>query len=72
MDFLQHSPPPGLDHAGHARFIAGGAIALLRDWLASDQPAPPELMTDRLIAAMPTWLVGDTDEASPRKEHDHD
>lgn len=72
MDFLQHSPPPGLDHAGHARFIAGGAIALLRDWLASDQPAPPELMTDRLISAMPTWLVGDTDEAPPRKEHDHD
>lgn len=72
MDVLRQPPPAGLDPAGHARFIAGGAITLLRDWLGSDRPASPDVMTDRLIAAMPAWLVGDTDDALPRKEHTHD
>lgn len=59
MDFVQHPPPAPLTPAGHARFIAGGAIALLRDWLNSDDPVPAEAMTAQLLAAMPTWLVGD-------------
>ncbi|MFK0403089.1 TetR/AcrR family transcriptional regulator [Microbacterium sp. NPDC090225] len=69
MDFLDDPPPAALDHSGHARFIAGGAITLLRDWLRADRPVPPDVMTDRLIAAMPTWLVGETEDPSSKGTH---
>lgn len=50
---------PGTVHAEDtARFIAGGAIAMLTAWLRDDAPAEQDAMAERLVAVMPEWLVG--------------
>jgi AcrR family transcriptional regulator len=41
-----------------ARYIGGGALALLTDWLRDEAPVPPAEMARRLLAVMPEWLVG--------------
>lgn len=59
MAHLRTPPPGGLDADGHALYIAGGAIALIRRWVRDDDPVTPAQMTTQLLAAMPSWLVGD-------------
>ncbi|WP_191090020.1 TetR/AcrR family transcriptional regulator [Nesterenkonia ebinurensis] len=55
---------PGSDAIGQSRedlvkYISGGTIALLMAWLLDTTPAPPEEMAERLLAVMPSWLVGE-------------
>jgi AcrR family transcriptional regulator len=50
-------PPQHRD--GHtARYIGGGALALITAWLREEHPVPPDEMSTRLLKAMPDWLVG--------------
>jgi AcrR family transcriptional regulator len=58
MQVLGDRVPAGLDRADTARFIAGGAIALLTAWLREDAPEQQEQIVTRLLAVMPDWLVG--------------
>jgi hypothetical protein len=58
MQVLGDRVPAGLDRADTARFIAGGAIALLTAWLREDAPGQQERIVTRLLAVMPNWLVG--------------
>lgn len=41
-----------------ARYIGGGAMALITAWLQDDEPLAASEMATRLLAAMPEWLVG--------------
>jgi len=58
MTALGDRVPPRVVHEDAARFIAGGALALLTAWLRGDAPAGQDAMAERLVAAMPGWLVG--------------
>ncbi len=58
MEALGDRVPAGLDRSDTARFIAGGAVALLTTWLRADAPAQQERIVVRLLAVMPDWLVG--------------
>lgn len=58
--------PPHIDRAAFSSFLAGGSVALLTQWLREADPIPPEAMAERLLSAMPDWLVG-----SPSQLHDH-
>jgi AcrR family transcriptional regulator len=50
-------PPQHRD--GHtARYIGGGALALITAWLREEHPVPPDEMSTRLLRVMPDWLVG--------------
>jgi AcrR family transcriptional regulator len=67
MGHLRAPVPPGLDADGHALYIAGGAVTLLRRWVRSAEPVPAEQMTEQLLSAMPSWLVGER-KTEPRME----
>jgi len=58
MATLGGAVPPGIDRADAARFVAGGAIALLTSWVRGEAPHGQEAMVGRLLAVMPDWLVG--------------
>jgi len=58
MAALGDRVPPHVVHEDAARFIAGGAIAMLTGWLRADAPGGQGAMAERLVAAMPEWLVG--------------
>jgi len=58
MAALGEGVPPHVVHEDAARFVAGGAIALLTGWLRDDAPAGQDAMAERLVAVMPEWLVG--------------
>jgi AcrR family transcriptional regulator len=58
MAALGDRVPPHIVHEDAARYVAGGAIAMLTAWLRADAPAGPDAMAERLVAAMPDWLVG--------------
>jgi len=58
MAALGDRVPPHVVHEDAARFIAGGAIAMLTAWLRADAPGGQDAMAERLVAAMPEWLVG--------------
>jgi len=58
MAVLGDRVPPHVVHEDAARFIAGGAIAMLTAWLRADAPGGQGAMAERLVAAMPEWLVG--------------
>lgn len=58
MDALGDRVPGHVVREDAARFVAGGAIALLTAWLRADAPAGQDAMADRLVAVMPDWLVG--------------
>ena len=50
--------PPAHRDGYTARYIGGGAMALITAWLQDDEPAAASEMATRLLAAMPEWLVG--------------
>jgi len=58
MAALGERVPPHVVHEDAARFVAGGAIAMLTGWLRDDAPAGQDAMAERLVAVMPEWLVG--------------
>jgi AcrR family transcriptional regulator len=58
MRFLDDRVPAGVGSDDMARFIAGGAIALLTAWLRDDAPEQQDRIVERLLAVMPDWLVG--------------
>lgn len=58
MRALGDRVPAGTDPVDTARFIAGGAIALLTAWLRQEAPEQQERIVQRLLAVMPEWLVG--------------
>jgi AcrR family transcriptional regulator len=58
MAVLGEGVPPHVVHEDAARFVAGGAIALLTAWLRADAPDGQDAMADRLVAVMPDWLAG--------------
>jgi len=55
--------PTGVDARDAARFVAGGALAVLTAWLRIDDPIDPGALADRLVAVMPQWLT------SPDRPH---
>ena len=55
---LDGGAPPDVVPEDAARFIAGGAIAMLTAWLRDEAPGGRDTMADRLVAVMPNWLVG--------------
>lgn len=59
MTALGDRVPAALDPADAARYIGGGAIALLTAWLRDPVHLPRDEMTRRLLAVMPGWLVGE-------------
>jgi AcrR family transcriptional regulator len=59
MAALGGSVPSHVDREDAARFIAGGAIAMITSWLRDEAPDGQEAMVGRLLAVMPDWLVGD-------------
>jgi AcrR family transcriptional regulator len=58
MSVMGDRVPPERRNSYTARFIGGGALALITDWLRDDAPVPPASMARRLLDAMPEWLVG--------------
>lgn len=50
--------PDHVDRDDTARFVAGGAVAMLTAWLRSAEPCPQDRLVSRLLAVMPDWLVG--------------
>jgi len=58
MRVLGDHVPVGADPEDTARFVAGGAIALLTDWLRTDAPERQDRIVERLLAMLPDWLVG--------------
>jgi AcrR family transcriptional regulator len=58
MAVLDAGVPPDVVPEDAARFIAGGAIAVLTAWLRDEAPGGRDAMADRLVAVMPDWLVG--------------
>lgn len=50
--------PPAHRDGFTARYIGGGAMALITAWMQDDEPLPAPEMATRLLAAMPEWLVG--------------
>ncbi|WP_175473736.1 TetR-like C-terminal domain-containing protein [Curtobacterium sp. MCBA15_013] len=58
MRVLDDRVPAGVGSDDMARFIAGGAIALLTAWLRDDAPEQQDRIVERLLAVMPDWLVG--------------
>jgi AcrR family transcriptional regulator len=58
MDALGDRMPPRIARHDAARFIAGGAIAMLTAWLREGAPDEQDAMADRLLDVMPDWLVG--------------
>jgi AcrR family transcriptional regulator len=58
MRVLDDGVPPDVVHDDAARFVAGGAIAMLTAWLRDEEPDGRDAMADRLVAVMPDWLVG--------------
>jgi len=50
--------PPAHRDGFTARYIGGGAMALITAWLQDENPMAASEMAERLLAAMPEWLVG--------------
>ena len=58
MSAMGDRVPAAHRHSYTARYIGGGALALITDWLRDETPIAPADMARRLLAAMPEWLVG--------------
>jgi AcrR family transcriptional regulator len=58
MEVMGERVPPEHRDGHTARYIGGGAMALITAWLRDDEPIPPADMAARLLGAMPEWLVG--------------
>ena len=58
MAALGDRVPPHVVREDAARFVAGGALAMLTAWLRADAPHGQDVMAERLVAVMPEWLVG--------------
>ena len=65
MDVMGDRVPAQLNADDAARYIGGGAIALVVGWLRDPNPAPAAEMSERLLAVMPDWLVGQSPQLDP-------
>jgi len=50
--------PPAQRDGFTARYIGGGAMAMITSWLQDENPIAAPEMAERLLSAMPEWLVG--------------
>lgn len=51
--------PPGADVRVTARFLAGGVLGVIGDWLADDHGWSPDELVEALIQCLPGWLNAD-------------
>lgn len=70
IEARMEAAPAGTNVDDLATFIAGGAIAMLTNWVREgDESAPQSVMATRLLSVLPDWLIGssgDRPETSPR------
>lgn len=64
VESLQRHPsrPAGADLQVTARFLAGGVLGVIGEWLVADDPASPDDLVEALVACLPAWLNTDTAE----------
>jgi AcrR family transcriptional regulator len=58
LALLGPAVPRHIDPHAFSLMIAGGSIAIQTAWLREAEPATPEVLAERLLAAMPEWFVG--------------
>lgn len=51
--------PAHLDPALAARYIAGGTLAVLIQWIGSENPEPAQRIQQQLMDLLPSWLLND-------------
>ncbi len=59
LETMRRAAPPGVDPEIAARYLAGGSIAVLAEWLLTEAPPPPEEIQRHLVALLPAWLLSD-------------
>lgn len=58
---LRLSPalPPDVDVAVVARFLAGGVLGVIGNWLAAGATTPQDQLVDEIARCLPAWLADD-------------
>lgn len=57
IDRKRFPAPSGVDATAATRFIAGGSVTLVLDWLSTDNPVPARELAHLVIALMPSWYT---------------
>lgn len=58
LSTAQHAHPDGVPSEFAALYIAGGMLAILVDWLLSDDPVDANTLQHEMLACLPGWVVG--------------
>lgn len=56
--------PAHLDADIAARYVAGGTLGVLVDWIGSEHPEPAERIQQQLLDLLPAWLLNDERDSS--------
>lgn len=57
MDRMRIVVPVGVDPGDLARFVSGGSLMLVFDWLRDGCPTDPRQMAERVAAVLPEWVI---------------
>ncbi|WP_169786793.1 TetR/AcrR family transcriptional regulator [Nitriliruptor alkaliphilus] len=61
--------PDGVDSRRAARFIIGGLMAVMAEWLRDPQPCSPQELAEHIAQTLPTWFAS-TNTSAPTVQVD--